>query len=199
MAQLDILASMQQQGDPRNDALLVQAPSWLDKRTTKVSERSCGKKIDLFFFCPGCSPCKKKQMTVSVCAAANDNGKANKIAIALRDRHGCHVDTKEAPVKEQQLRNEVGQIKRKPAVAQSELRAADRKVAKAADAQAQVTEDKRQASRAALRRVGFDSSITEGFDPANKSTAMHAPDTGIIDSLKRWCQGSNAKLLQLVM
>jgi hypothetical protein len=70
---------------------------------------------------------------------------------------------------------------------------------KAGAAIAAQTEHMRQVARADNRRIDFDSEIVEKFDDADKSTALLSKCSGLIDTLKYWCRGSEEKLIQLIV
>jgi hypothetical protein len=182
-------------------ALLKWMPSWFERSSCKLKRTN--KHFNLRFKCP-CCPAKLAKQPIYVGESTNCEYLATKLAEKVEECHGCHNHTHEAPeeqptAREQQLKNELKGTKRKVTMVQSELRAAEAKVAKAADAQAQVTEDKRQASRAARRRVEFNPNCKDSFNAVNKCAAMLAAPTGIVDTLKYWCKGSEIKLPQLIM
>ena len=133
----------------RKRALLAKMPSWLDRESCSVKRKN-DKNFNVSFFCP-CQP-QRVPMTIYTGVLKDEGDIAIRLAEKVQDRHDCHNHTHEAPEKppatpttrEQQLSNEVKSIKRKLAVAQSDQRALDQKVAKAAVVQAQFTEIKRQ-------------------------------------------------------
>ena len=199
----DIKAALARQ---RKAALLACMPCWFDRGDCSLSE--CGNNVSLTFRCS----CKKKKVAQTVYLGQGEKKLTTEKQIAIRiaervqERHGCHRHTHEAPdpldaAQEQvhQLTQTLSAQKRKLTLVQNELSTAERKVARAADSQKQVTEHKRQRSRAEVRRKDFDPSSTEKFNKANKSTVMTSDGTGVIDTIKYWCEGSQEKALQLVL
>ena len=62
-----------------------------------------------------------------------------------------------------------------------------------------LTQQKREESRDANRRVKIYPTNQEPFSQQNKSTAMVSEGTGILDTVKKWGKGSEAKLLDVVL
>ena len=97
------------------------------------------------------------------------------------------------------LQQDKDRLKAKKRQLDSEVEVLNAKIRKAAAATAAQKELKRQTARADGRRLDFDPEITDQFDDADKSTAMLSKCSGLVDTLKYWCQGSEEKLLQLVL
>jgi hypothetical protein len=89
--------------------------------------------------------------------------------------------------------------KRKATIAASVLKQAELKVEEADDAKMSMTELKQQKTRAEGRSAEWDNACVDSFSTANLSTAMLSEKTGINDCMKHWCNGSPAKVAQIVM
>ena len=189
----------------RKNVLLSRTPSWLDRRSCTLTERPDGRNINLYYYCPGCSPDKKLPChTVYLGkygAKLSAEQKAIIICEKIQDSHGKHNDSHEAPelATQQRLQNDVKATKRKLTTAQCLLAEAERQVQRSKPAVAAVTEQKRQVSRAESRRVDIDPENKEKVSADDLSTAKLASVTGLIDTVKYWAQGSVAAVLQIVM
>ena len=157
--QQDIVTAAQRQ---RKAALLARAPSWLDRSSCALSERPCGRRIDLCYYCLGCSPDKKLPCD-TVCLRPKGPGmtveeKAQKICEKLiNGRHHKHNHSFEAPEapSDARLVNELKATKRKLTRAECSLQCAERKCDQAKSSMAAVTEQKRQKTIARNRRKDF--------------------------------------------
>ena len=143
----------------RKKALLSKTPSWLDRDACILGKRTCN--IDLAFHCQCNDTCKVQHTVYLGKKKLNAAAIAEKVAGKVQERHGRHNHTHEAPEPEpqqtaQHLRNTVTAQKRKLTQVEGDLKGADKKVAKAADAQKKVTQQKRQESdRVGLIRAGL--------------------------------------------
>ena len=201
--QTDIVSAAERQ---RKAALLARAPSWLERCSCALKERPCGKKIDLYYYCPSCSPDKKLPCdTVSLGPTGpemTDAMKAEKIREKLLNgRHHEHNHSFQAPdlPSEKRMANELKATKRKLTRTECELKCVERKVDQANVAVAAVLQDKKQKTKASNRRKGFDGTESGGFTKANKSTALLSDSTGMLDTLRYWCQGSEDKAVELIL
>jgi Skp family chaperone for outer membrane proteins len=195
----DIKAALARQ---RKAALLAKCPSWLDRKSCALSES--GNAVTLTFHCP----CKTKKVQQALYLGQGMKRLTSETAIAVRlaekmqEAHGHHNNTREAPDPQgqlQQLKHTVSSQKRKLTMMQTDLAAAERKVAKAADAVKNQTERKRQETRAESRRIDIDPAKKEPLSAADLSTAKLSKASGILDTVKYWAQGSAVAVLQLVM
>jgi hypothetical protein len=201
MPQTSIVMSMK---TGRDDALLRQLPSWvpvLGRRVVLIQGQRPGHR--LYFHC--CCSLKPVRVTASKPSAGWDDATAaGMLRDAVISQHESCADrggasTKAPPTeRELQMQGVVKCTKRKLAASESKNELLQAKVADATAAKKSCTEAKRQNTIADARRVDVDPANTQGFTPANKSTAVHAPMTGMVDSIKYWAGGSLEKVFELL-
>jgi hypothetical protein len=201
--QLNLAAQLhKQKKEDRKNSLLKRTPEWLDRETCAVSERKDGKNIDLTYYCPGCSSVKKcSTHTVYLGQSKKTLDQIQDIiAEKVQSKHGKHNHTHEAPQEPstQRLQHIATDAKRKVAAMESKVATAELQVKKAKSAVQAQEQAQRLHSRATDRRVEISAAGGAEFQPANKSTAMLADGTGMVDSVKYWAEGSRKKALQLV-
>ena len=98
------------------------------------------------------------------------------------------------------LENEVTRQKRKAMESESGAKLLDSRLVEAEKATRELCERKRQDTRAdSRRRIEVDPTCADRFTDANKSTAMQADRTGLVDVLRYWCKGSEVRAVELIM
>ena len=193
----------------REKAFMSALPDWTDPDQTVISESAGFVRVTVRC---RCSEHNKVQGVQRVGRGKEPATISQKLGPALQRLHDQrHPDCpaaqpgytpappEERPAREDQLQLELSRQKRKKRAADGKLEVLQAKVDKAASALAEHTELARQNSRAEKRRKAIDPEDKAEFTRANKSTAMTAGGSGIIDTIKYWCDGSEPKVLQLVL
>ena len=190
------------------DPMLQQLPDWVARSTCEIKPVE-GKRpgYRLSFHC--CCCVKPVRISANKPRAGWASNKTEQVAEMFRDavisqHEQCADRSKGATaiptVREQQLEATVKTAKRKLRNAKSTIERQSAELDSAEASKKACSEAKRQETLAANRRsVEVDPSNTEMFTAANKSTALHADKTGMIDTIRYWVQGSAERVLQLLI
>ena len=180
-------------------------PAWVPHDGLKVSD-NLSKLYRVGFRCP-CHGKVWVGVKIPV-GGATPTEMVSKLVAAVEKQHGVCAEQITAypkPVEQEQaetigtLRNQAVRSIATKRKMQTDLELAHAKLRKADIAVSGQSEQKRQDSRAESRRVELDKAVKDKFNDADKSTALLSKCSGLVDTLKYWCQGSEHKLLQLVM
>ena len=190
----------------KEDTRLKQLPEWIDRATCGLQPiYGVRPGMRLYFYCD-CTLDKQVRVSANEPKAGWDDSKiATMLCDAvLRSKHPHCADrgtaTAAAPTpREQQLEGALKISKRKLVKAASANELLQVQVNNGAAQKKACTENAKQKSLAAQRRVDIDPANKEGFTAANKYTAMAADQTGIMATVKYWAQGSMEKVFQLLM
>ena len=189
-------------------ALMKPMPAWLHREEACVKET--GTHLQVTFRCK--CRASKQQVSVRLKKGESPDAAAIRLAELVNGRHGaCALPT--PPLDEMSLLEVAAESVKRLANISSDCKDLKRRKvhlaatnellhAKVQQGEAAVkvlTEVKRLKSMGAKRRMEWDPVDASCFDKHSKCKAMNATEHGLEDTLKYWCQGSKAKLLQLIL
>ena len=156
----------QQRKEKRKATLLARTPSWLDRETCALTERKDGVNINLWYYCPGCSPdklCKTHTIYIKQMQELPIEDIQDIVAEKVQSKHGAHNQSEQASeeplTSTKRLQNTAVAAKRKVSKMQSQVATAELQVKKAKSAVQAQEQQKRLQSTAAGRRAN---DITSG-------------------------------------
>ena len=200
--------------EQRNGKLLADMPCWFQKQGCVISEPKGN--VNLTFRCP-CSSKESGLITQTVYIGKKTDVKeiASALATAVSRKHeGCHIsktdvdDLSQCKAEIQRLEKALAKQQRQTAQFEADNGLLKRKVEQGQAAEAQIVTAKRLKTSAVNKRQPIDTANQTDFKYGMKSHVMIGPKdtaatrghpTFILDTFEYHCEGSERKLLTVVL